>query len=777
MDALWCAVQADGIELAPQSFRPEKAAIGILFAGEYGFPGDLSLHLSVHQPSSGVLLFSASLANRSRDERVLNRLAFLKGTAVSLGLDPARVQCIEHLGHVARSVPLARCPGPPPTAVEQDLDARPPGERPRSSLLYWLAHDRRSARCLLVAWESSERWLGEVRMARDGASWWEAGFDGGDIPLLPGEVLPLEELRVAVGNDPLSLLEEYGEAARRRFPVHLPPPGIVSWCSWYPYRLGITEERVLAEARIASQRLKPLGLGIIQVDLGWQAGYVCSSIVENDQFPHGLKWLSERLSEMGFRLGIWTAPYTVSALDPVVAEHPSWIVRDKEGKPASTGTWFWPPHGAMHILDLTNPEALAWLRTRIASLAARGVEYLKADFINCAWHELAKRRHDPRVVLGGGLEGARAGARVIREAFPQGLILNSGGIGTPGTGHWPLLYACLDTGNTGFGAWEFHRDNYQSLACHLFMNGRWGVLQPSCLCVGLPGTIEEARLRATAAFLTGGQIDISDALTTLPEDRWQILSSTLPTLGASARAVDLLDPLSRVSRTGSGAPAAGAAEASIEGIDHPPGSVWHLPVAGSWDQWDLVAVFSFDSQGPAGSHEIQRYTIPFSLLSLDPRVDLWAYEFWSGQFLGGLPGGRRNPGGYTHPGDFQDLVCAADRGILEVAFVGPGVKLICVRKCKPHPWVVGTSFHQSCGAELAGVSWDPEGLRLSGRVRRPSGERGHIAFAAPGWRARAEVEGRVVPLIPGAHGALLLPVTLEESEASWSLTCARQTPG
>ena len=52
--------------------------------------------------------------------------------------------------------------------------------------------------------------------------------------------------------------------------------------------------------------------------------------------------------------------------------------------------------------------------------------------------------------------------------------------------------------------------------------------------------------------------------------------------------------------------------------------------------------------GPAG----RRLRGSFGLSS---DVALQGYEFWSGQYLGHVPGGRRNADGYTHPGDYQDL--------------------------------------------------------------------------------------------------------------------------
>ena len=75
---------------------------------------------------------------------------------------------------------------------------------------------------------------------------------------------------------------------------------------------------------------------------------VRSSFDENAQFPHGLAWLSERLRGLGLDLGVWKAPYTVSAHDPVAKEHPEWIMKGKDGRPAPSG-W----HDEMGVGDFS----------------------------------------------------------------------------------------------------------------------------------------------------------------------------------------------------------------------------------------------------------------------------------------------------------------------------------------------------------------------------------------------------------------------------------------
>ena len=207
----------------------------------------------------------------------------------------------------------------------------------------------------------------------------------------------------------------------------------------------------------------------------------------------------------------------------------------------------------------------------------------------------------------------------------------------------------------------------------------------------------------------------------------------------------------------------------------PPGSVWHVQVATSWDEWDLVGVFSYAEGSSAEKPEISRFTVPFARLGITGPAGRWGYEFWSGQFLGTVPGKRANPGAYTHPGDCQDLTTGDTPGGLEISFFGPGVKLLCLRTVRSHPWVAGTSFHQSCGSELKEVSWDPAARVLKGEVHRPRGEGGLVVISTAGMTPLAqEADGRTVPGRTGANSALILPVALCESPAQWSVRFAEQ---
>ena len=286
------------------------------------------------------------------------------------------------------------------------------------------------------------------------------------------------------------------------------------------------------------------------------------------------------------------------------------------------------------------------------------------------------------------------------------------------------------------------------------------------------GTIEEARLRATVTFLTAGHTDISDDLVRLPEDRWRILLATLPPLPVTARVVDLFHPV-RISVESYEGQCKGEQVSARETTEPQGATVWHAHVQADWDEWDLVALLNwFHPEQEASGHTVpMRFQVPFAALGLDPQKNYWAHEFWSGQFLGKIPVPVQPAGAYRHPGDYAALTTASAPGILSVSFQGPAVKMLVIRRPRPHPWPVATTFHQSGGMDLSGVKWDNRRHTLSGKLHRPPGETGMIVVAGIPTDARvtATVNGRSVSAQQSANGSLALPVATDQAITRWRI--------
>jgi hypothetical protein len=765
---LTAGLTAEGARLRAAERRAEQEEGGLTVTTRFGSPA-LSLVQKFRTTDGAAVRLESELVNESGRAATLDDVRLLMlapdGHAkVCLAAEPAAVRLYEQGGYWAR----VRRLGPPLAQDGGKREDAPEARETRDSQFVWVGYDSALRMALLAGFETGERWMGHITTQSapgEHPSGWSVGFDGGALRVEPGERLPLEDVLLLCGPDPLALLEDYGDRVAARHGVRILPQPPVTWCSWYPYRLGVTEERLLVNGRIAAERLKPLGLRIMETDLGWERDYLPNAFEENEQFPHGLKGTADQLEALGFVLGAWKAPFTISAHDPMAKEHPDWLLGGEGKKPMPLGEWFWEPHGETYALDLTHPEAQVWLRAKIRSLAARGVRYFKPDFIGGVMNGALRERHDRRIIAGGGCEAARIGMKIIGEEMragsPNALVLNCGCPDLPGAGAFPLLYTCNDTGNTGYVGWNHLREDYgRNVAGHLWKNRRWGILQPSCLVVGLPGTLEEARLRATATFLCGGQVDISDDLTTLPEDRWQVLLATLPPSGRSARPVDLFEPVAATSLSYDGMTRGRQTDATAL-AEEDVSRVWHLPVEADWDRWDLIGLFNYSANENAayGTAQITRFRLPLARFGLEPGAAYRLYEFWSGQYLGEIPAVRRNPRGYVHPGDTQALISTTEPGLLEVAFFGPSVKLLVVRRARLHPWIVGTSFHQSGGAELSGVAWDGSGA-LRAVLNRPAGQQGYvvIADAGRGLPSEARVGGEAAPVQSCANGALVLPV-------------------
>jgi hypothetical protein len=233
---------------------------------------------------------------------------------------------------------------------------------------------------------------------------------GGGISLVAESVFaPLFELKPGAGvgsnpfmlnvaPDPYSALETYAQVMGDLGKVRRPSI-LNGWCDWFYAFESITEQEVLANAEFASRHLKRFGFEYIQVDEGFQRWH--GDWEGNAKFPHGMKWLADRIRELGLKPGIWLAPYVISEPTEVFKKHPEWMLREPDGKMKQL-----PPGymGARRFaLDITHEGAAQWLFELFDTVANKwGYELIKIDFVD--WSLLsAERYHDPGVTACAGL--------------------------------------------------------------------------------------------------------------------------------------------------------------------------------------------------------------------------------------------------------------------------------------------------------------------------------------------------------------------------------------
>ncbi|MBO7680826.1 MAG: alpha-galactosidase, partial [Thermoguttaceae bacterium] len=167
----------------------------------------------------------------------------------------------------------------------------------------------------------------------------------------------------------------YAPLDRRRVPRA--PTG---WMSWNTYFDKATAEDNLAEARLGKEYFQPFGMEFWSIE-SWQGNsdqlpvshFSNMNLETNErQFPLGMKQLADDIRALGFRPGLWMAPFGTGN-QQFYEEHKDWFLHDAEGNAISSWNGRWS-------LDPTVPEALDHLR-EIFRIASRqwGYEFFKID--------------------------------------------------------------------------------------------------------------------------------------------------------------------------------------------------------------------------------------------------------------------------------------------------------------------------------------------------------------------------------------------------------------
>jgi len=491
----------------------------------------------------------------------------------------------------------------------------------------------------------------------------------------PHQSIELNRLYLAASGDTCAMLEAYGDALAKFAPRPARTGPTALWCSWYAHRMGMTEEKVLANAEVAARHFKPLGLEIMQLDHGWQRGDITGDWTPNERFPHGLKWLAEQLRQRyGLRLGVWIAPTDVAETSDLFKQHPDWMLKGNDGKPRVNWRWYWKPNPNCYELDATRPEARQYIQDVFRQLTGWGVSYYKIDFIASAGGEQFVQA-DPQAtrgwsVLRHAMEAVRTGAgESAWIRYCQTPPVLSAGLANS-------AYGGDDTLDAGVpGQFGLLRDNAHALAAGFWLNDRAYHREVCDMSVRMQGSVEEVRVRAALMTLANCSISWSDELCYLPPSRIRLMQQCLPPGNPPMRPLDLFER------------------------DVP--SIWHLKVKNRAEAWDVVGFFNFDNApAPRG--------VLFPQLGLDADCEYTVFEFWEEKFLG------------------------ARRGGLELTLPPQSSLILAIRKLTGVPQLVGTDMHLLQGYhEVKQLEWDGQRGLLRGVYERAPALAGKAFFYLP----------------------------------------------
>jgi alpha-galactosidase len=502
------------------------------------------------------------------------------------------------------------------------------------------------------------------------------------ITLRPGRSLRSNRFVLNVAASPYAALEEYADAVGvvQNARTH----SIVSgWCSWFYTLAEVSEDEVLRNSEFAARHLLPFGLEYVQIDEGYQRSH--GDWEGNERFPHGMKWLAERIKAYGFKPGLWISPYVISERSDVFREHPEWLVRRRDGSLQRIGNW---EHESSPValsettkrycLDITRPEAAEWLRDLVETIVRRwGYEMIKIDFM--AWSILAAERyHDPTVA---SAEVYRRGLEIMRAAAGEDCHILECGPGNTTVGLIDSMRVEADI-NYGYAAAAW-KQYFQDPACsaaaaakrYHFHRRTW-VNDVDHVCMELL-TVAQAEAAGTIIALSGGNMISGDRLGDLDPVKLEILKKVTPSYGAAAVPVDLFD------------------------TDIPTTFVLH--VARPFASWSVVAFFN-----PELDVAVERR---FSLnrLGLGLGKVYLAFDFWKQRLIGKV----------------ADEICVR---------IEPGsVTLLALHAATGAPQLLSTSRHVTQGAlELEDLQWNGTERTLSGISTGPPHSAHDVFVYVPG---------------------------------------------
>ena len=323
---------------------------------------------------------------------------------------------------------------------------------------------------------------------------------------------------------------------------------ITGWCSWYSLYASIDaptiREHLAAAKTFRDAHEVPLEVFLIDDGFTPEMG---DWLETRPQFPDGMAPLVADIAAAGFTPGLWIAPFMVGNRSRLFREHPDWLVREREtGEPLAHMTFYgefrWHKRSEEYYpLDITHPDAEAYIRQVFRTWRSWGVGYFKTDFMlfgaeygpdRAAWHEEGLSR----------IAIWRRMAELIREEIGDALWL---GCGCPLWASVGLVDAMRIGRDIGV-SWAGDYSAESLLRDQVTRNHASGILwqaDPDCILLrDRFHDLSDDQVRSLALFagLAGGVLMTSDKLDELPPARAELFAALLrePRLACSFPELD-----------------------------------------------------------------------------------------------------------------------------------------------------------------------------------------------------------------------------------------------
>jgi len=539
-------------------------------------------------------------------------------------------------------------------------------------------------------------------------------FDG--YELSPGKTLESEKIFLELSSNAYKTLEKWASFVNLVYKPKIREKMPVGWCGWAWVDCFLVEayENVISRNLEAfEKRLSGFKIDYIWISLGNLKDILPGNWLKFNKnlFPHGIKWILNKIKDKGIEPGFWFAPFWMStAVKDGIDENKENLLKTKDGSPVIDEVkWRFGKSVRLpkekrpdfYVLDGSHPQTHSYLRKVLKYYRQIGIRYYMIDFLEAGAGSTPGRvLYDEYYGKSKGMikgpEVYRAALKVIREITGKDTyLLSSSGPtlqnvgyvdaarigsdyceGRPLYPHEFFYPATFVMGNPNF--WTSHRYALQNMATAYFTHNRLYHNSSNVITVDKPIPQNEAQITATIFGINGGPVMLGDDIYKIHEERLSLIKKCLPRTNEIATPVDLF---------------------TSPYPDYP--KTFHLPVETEWDRWDLLAIFNL---------ERKPLEISLSLKDISLKQDniYYWYDFWNEEYLGVLKGKNK-------------------------FFVPPlSVKLYRICRVRKYPWLLSTDMHIQQGkTEISSLNWDKDNLILQGKAKRPKGEQGSIFIIAP----------------------------------------------
>ncbi|MBD0400602.1 glycoside hydrolase family 36 protein [Flammeovirga sp. EKP202] len=385
----------------------------------------------------------------------------------------------------------------------------------------------------MLGFPSCKKFIG--RIAYDGEQMF-VGYDAEGLSLKPGESWELEDFLFLDGPNQGDLFDVMADEINKNHKPRRTKNIPTGWCSWYCYRMEITDQITMDNLDIFSKKLPELEY--IQLDDGYQP-YMGDWLEPNPKFGDVRETING-ITKKGFKPAIWVAPFIAQKESKVFKEHPDWFVKNQKGEPlvsseVSFGGW---REGPWYCMDGTHPEVQKHFEHIFRTMREEwGVNYFKLDanYWGAIQEGVFYDKNATRI------EAYRRGMEAVLKGCDENTVVL--GCNAPIWPSFGLVTAQRTSGDIRRAWWSFKSLAKQNLS-RCWQNEKIWDADPDCLVLGKSSpwnmkydkiSEDEWLFHASSIHAVGGFVLSGDKAELLNEKELKIVKKLLNPTGKGAR--------------------------------------------------------------------------------------------------------------------------------------------------------------------------------------------------------------------------------------------------